>query len=368
MGGNAVHRAALQRASVGAGRDRRRTATLIRIGAGSLVILGSLLAGLTSHARPHESSGAVTWSADIAPIVQRHCIRCHTAGGFAPFSLATYEEAQQQAEAIKEAVRAGEMPPWGATSDATAFANDRRLTPHEIDLLTSWVDDGAPEGAGAFVEASFAPDGLIVPLANEVVTEESERDARVTLQLQPGYTLTRWTFEPGSPAIVERADLELGNRWLGAWTPGEVAIDFPEHAGVPLPESSLFTVNIDYSQPAERTVDYSRLRLWITRTPDLKTVRATTVIKSWRSTSRSELFAVRPEDDDKEVRVVARFANGRVVPIGTFEPPGASTHPTYRLAAPLELPVGARVEATAPVRMLYVESAGPQRSKGKGQK
>jgi hypothetical protein len=322
-------------------------------------LLGSLLVSLTAFAGPPESSGGVTWSADIAPIVQRHCIRCHTAGGFAPFSLATYEEALTRADAIKAAVAGGDMPPWDAAADVGQFANDRRLTPHEIELLTSWVDGGSPEGDGAFVEASLVLDGLVVPLANEVVTEESERDTRVTLQLQPGYTLTRWTFEPGAPAIVESADLELGNRWLGTWTPGEVAIDFPEQAGVALPESSLFTVNIVYRQPAERTVDYSRLRLWITRTPDLKTVRATTVIRGWRTTSRSHVFAVRPEDDDKEVRVVARFADGHVVPIGTFEPPRTSAHPTYRLASPLSLPVGARVESTAPVRVLYVEEPPP---------
>jgi hypothetical protein len=323
------------------------------------VLLGSLLAVLTSHASPRESGRAVTWSADIAPIVQRHCIRCHTAGGFAPFSLATYDEALTQADAIKAAVLAGEMPPWAATADKGRFANDRRLTRQEIELVTSWVDGGAPEGDGAFVEAAIVPDGLAVPLANEVVTEESERDARVTLQLQPGYTLTRWTFEPGSPAIVERAELELGNRWLGTWTPGDLAIDFPEDAGVALPESSLFTVNISYREPAGRTVDYSRLRLWITRLPDLKTIRATTVIRSWRTTSRSAIFAVRPEDGDRQTRVTARFADGRVVPIGTFEPARASAHPTYRLATPLSLPAGARVESTGAVRVLYVEEPPP---------
>jgi hypothetical protein len=301
----------------------------------------------------------VTWSDDIAPIVQRHCIRCHTSGGFAPFSLATYEEALSQAEAIKGAVAAGEMPPWDAAGDVGQFANDRRLTPHEIELLTSWVDGGAPEGDGAFVEAALVLDGLVVPLANEVVTEESERDARVTLQLQPGYTLTRWTFEPGAAALVESADLELGSRWLGTWTPGEVAIEFPDLTGVALPESSLFKVTIAYKEPAERTVDYSRLRLWITRTQDLKTVRATTVVKSWRTTSRSEVFAVRPEEDEKEVRVVARFADGHVVPIGTFEPPRTAAHPTYRLATRLSLPTGARVEATGTIRLLYVEEPAP---------
>ena len=72
--------------------------------------------------------------------------------------------------------------------------------PDEIELVTSWVEGGAPEGNGAFVEAALQLDGLVVPLASEVIAEESERDARVTLQLQPGYTLTRWTFEPGTAA------------------------------------------------------------------------------------------------------------------------------------------------------------------------
>jgi mono/diheme cytochrome c family protein len=312
--------------------------------------------------QPDSDASSVTWSSHIAPIVQRHCIRCHAAGGFAPFPLATYDAALSRADAIKAAVASGDMPPWDSADEVGHFSNDRRLTAREIELLTSWVDGGAPQGDPTLVEAPAPADGLVMPLGNEVVTEASERDARVTLQLQPGYTLTRWTFEPGAPAIVESAELELDSRWLGTWTPGDVAIDFPGHAGVPLPESSRFTVSIAYREPAGQMADSSRLRLWIARAPEPKPVRATTVIKTWRTTGRAEVFAVRPADEDGAVRVVARFADGRVAPIGTFDPASTLAHPTYRLVTPLMLPAGTRVESTGPVRVLYVEDASPRKT------
>jgi hypothetical protein len=357
-----------------------------------------VLAVPTAHDR---ISTKVSWTAEIGPLIERRCVACHTEGGFA-FPLTTYDQARPWAVAIKEVTLAGEMPPWGAAPGIGHFANDRRLTRHELELIAAWVDGGAPrdvpppapitpaaEGDVALrppdVEApqsrasedlrvaepteergpreppgdeGSADEGIetFVPLANAVISEATQRTASVTLEVPPGFSLIAWTFDPGEPSLVERVDLELGTRWLGTWTPGESAIEFPGNAAAALGPSALFTARISYRAPTERVVDYSGLRIWTTKEPRPRTIREATVVRSWRATTTVEILALRPNEAEL-VEVVARFADGRVEPLGVLEEPVKVPHPTYRLARPLALPAGARVETTGPVRLLYTEGA-----------
>ena len=54
----------------------------------------------------------VTFTKDVAPILQRSCQVCHRDGSIAPMSLLTYEDARPWARAIKENVANRVMPPW----------------------------------------------------------------------------------------------------------------------------------------------------------------------------------------------------------------------------------------------------------------
>src|SRR6186713_2429965 len=58
----------------------------------------------------------VTFTKNIAPILQRSCQHCHNPAGGAPMSLITYEQVRPWAKAIKTKTglgpHAGVMPPW----------------------------------------------------------------------------------------------------------------------------------------------------------------------------------------------------------------------------------------------------------------
>ena len=330
----------------------------------------------------------VTWTREISALLERRCISCHRPGGYAGFSLTTYDDARPWAVAIKEEVLSGSMPPWGAAPGIGHFANDRRLTRHEQELVAAWVDGGAPYSpearTPAFVAATPAtpnshpstlargglsevegplptPTGTLDPLAGSVaiplaparITEPIERIASVTLQLPAGMMVTAWTFEPGLPASVERVDLEIGSRWLGTWTPGESWIEFPSDTAAPLPTSALFTARIEYRAPTAASVDQSRLRIRMMKEERPKAVHEVTVVRSWRAVRASELLAMRPAGDRDGMQVVARFPDGRTEALGVLTAPSHGPHPTYRLARPLSLPPGARIETTGPVRFLY---------------
>jgi hypothetical protein len=105
----------------------------------SLISVAALVAAVPDAATP-------TFNRDVAPIMQQHCQQCHRAGEIAPMPLTSYKETRPFAAAIKEAVTLRKMPPWYADARFGHFSNDISLSAHDIDVLSAWAKNGAPEG------------------------------------------------------------------------------------------------------------------------------------------------------------------------------------------------------------------------------
>jgi hypothetical protein len=94
----------------------------------------------------------VTFTKDIAPILQRSCQRCHRPDSVAPMSLLTYEDARPWARAIKDRTgrrnKPDAMPPWYIEKNVgiQQYKNDISLSDEEIAKIARWVDSGAPRG------------------------------------------------------------------------------------------------------------------------------------------------------------------------------------------------------------------------------
>jgi hypothetical protein len=88
----------------------------------------------------------ITYSKDVAPILDRSCVQCHHPNDIAPMSLMTYKEVRPWAAAIREAVARRIMPPWHADPHVGEFLNDPRLSDSDIATIETWVKQGAPEG------------------------------------------------------------------------------------------------------------------------------------------------------------------------------------------------------------------------------
>src|SRR5262245_33075958 len=100
----------------------------------SLVLVPSIAAGQSNERQ-------VTFTKDVAPIVQRSCVTCHRPGEMAPMSLMTYEEVRPWARSIKTRVSAREMPPWHLDRNigVQTFKDDPSLTDEEINTIVKWV-------------------------------------------------------------------------------------------------------------------------------------------------------------------------------------------------------------------------------------
>ena len=109
-----------------------------------------ILAAFFASAAP--ATDEVTFTKDIAPILQRSCQQCHRPDGVAPMPLVTYEQVRPWAREIKVRTslgpHAGVMPPWFVEKDIgiQKFKGDPSLTDEEIAKVGQWVNSGAPRG------------------------------------------------------------------------------------------------------------------------------------------------------------------------------------------------------------------------------
>ena len=112
----------------------------------SLVLFGLSTAGFINAATTTNTAVPVTFSKDVAPILQKNCQTCHRPGEAAPMSFLTYEQVRPWAKAIRVAVLKRQMPPWHADPHYGTWRNDRSLSQSDIDTVVAWVNSGAPQG------------------------------------------------------------------------------------------------------------------------------------------------------------------------------------------------------------------------------
>lgn len=167
------------------------------------------LIGRVSKVTPH---GDVTYTNQVARILQNRCVECHRAGEVAPFALTSYDEVVGWGEMMREVVDNNRMPPWFADPKHGHFSNDRRLSDEEKQTLSTWVENGCPEGDAAdlppareFVEGwqIGEPDAVFYATESPVdVPAEGVMDYEY-LTVDPKFTEDKW---------IQAAEARPGNR------------------------------------------------------------------------------------------------------------------------------------------------------------
>jgi mono/diheme cytochrome c family protein len=162
-----------------------------------------------------------TYNQDVFPVVRERCGRCHVKGGVGPMSLLTYKDAFPWAEAIRQEMLTGEMPPWHADEGfGRGITLHTLLSPRELDVLLTWSTGGTPQGPAASLPAigvtndwsSGKPD-LILTMPEPFVLAPDAPEA--THQFVVGTGLDRprviraIDFRPGNPAMVRHAVIAL---------------------------------------------------------------------------------------------------------------------------------------------------------------
>jgi hypothetical protein len=245
-----------------------------------VVVVVTLLLAFDGSGAAEDQSGSparagkpVTFNRDIAPIVFRNCATCHRPGEVAPFSLLSYSDVKKRAKLIQTLTTRRYMPPWKSVEGHGSFVDERRLGTADIDLISGWVDQGAPEGDPRDLPPipTFRdgwklgqPDLILTmpePYAIPADGPDIYRNFALTLKVPPGKYIKAAEYRPGNRRIVhhaalavdvtgrfrqeDAADPEPGFKGglnipgqlfpgsLSAWTPGRDPMPLPDGLSMP---------------------------------------------------------------------------------------------------------------------------------------
>jgi hypothetical protein len=90
--------------------------------------------------------GPITYHEHIRPLVETHCLNCHSEGGIGPVSLTSWAEVEPWAELLVASVESSVMPPWLPDNSCRSMRDSYALTSEQQQLFTRWRDDGLLAG------------------------------------------------------------------------------------------------------------------------------------------------------------------------------------------------------------------------------
>jgi peroxiredoxin len=233
---------------------------------------------------------AIDYAADVAPIIQRRCVSCHSAGNIAPHVYARFEDLSARALQIRGGMLQKRMSPWHADPRFGVFSNGLGLAPGETATLHAWAKAGAPRGAGADpLLAAPAPPGadwplgrpdLILTIPRQTIPARGLIDYRY-ITVDVPVTAEKWlraaVVRPGNPRVVHHALVFEGSQFdllfaalasgqlpglggfFAGYVPGLAQTWFPDDAGKRLRASSQITFQMHYTATGQAETDETQI-------------------------------------------------------------------------------------------------------------
>lgn len=254
-----------------------------------------------------EQATKVTFTQDVASILQRHCQECHRPGQVGPFSLMNFREAAKRAIDIAQVAGDRQMPPWKPTPHfGPEFKNDRSLSEAEIATLQAWADSGAPEGDPKDMPppvtfsddwALGKPDLILEASEDFTIPAEGEDIYRcfvIPTSLAGDASISAIEYRPGNRRVVhhvlsyvdtsgkarelDAADPGLGYSCfsgpgveihgdLGGWAPGNEPSRLPDGIGRIMPKGADVVMQVHYHPSGKVETDRTRIGLYFAKTP-----------------------------------------------------------------------------------------------------
>lgn len=239
---------------------------------------------------------------DIAPMLQRSCVPCHSDGNIGPFAMDGHRRVAGWSEMIREVVLTRRMPPWHADPHHGVFANDRSLSDDEVKRLITWIDAGAPRGEGEDPLANAEPEDLyatlgepdyVIPLPDQQHVPATGLIDYVYRQVKSPVPHDAWVraavLRPTNRRVVHHAlvfekypehlkdrqpnyDGGTGGYFTG-YVPGSVPTAYPADTGKFLPAGSTFIFQMHYTATGRTETDQTELLLYLHRAPPAREVR-----------------------------------------------------------------------------------------------
>jgi peroxiredoxin len=354
--------------------------------------------------RGRKKQAAVTYTRDIAPLLQAHCVKCHRDGEIAPFPLVSYAQASKRARQLVRVTQTRFMPPWKPEPNFGHFLNERRLTARELSILKEWADAGVPEGdpedlppPPRFAEGwqLGAPD-MVVKMDEPFEVPADGRDIIrnfvIPVELTEDKLVSVAEFRPGNPRVVhhalfyldrsgaarkkDAADPGLGygsfggpgfipSGSIGGWAPGGTPQPLRDGMGRRLLKGSDVVLQIHYHPSGKTETDQSAIGIHFVKQKPQKPVIPVTIVDrgiylaagadhqavsgSYTLPVDTTLVVVIPHMHllGKEARATAKLPDGTVEPLLWIKDWNFNWQDQYHLAEPRKFPKGTRLDYEA---------------------
>jgi len=364
--------------------------------------------------------GKVTFSHQVVRVFQQHCQTCHRPGEVAPFSLVDYRDAYPRRDDIVDAVRSRYMPPWKAVPGHGEFADVRRLSEAEIDLIARWVAAGAPEGEPSLLPPprkfpsgwTLGTPGAVLAMEEPFTVPPKTRDVYRCFSVPIGL--------PGDARFIRASEVLPGNRkivhhvvtfldltgrsveldraepgpgytcfggpgfdspgGLGGWAPGYPGVEIPAGVAWRVPPGARLVMQVHYNNPGDTAqTDVTRVGLHFTSGPFERRVHGLlasawgfsipagaprTSVTAWAQ-AREDLEAIAVHAHmhliGREMTVTAHLPSGRTEPLLKIDDWDFDWQLLYYFKRPVPLPAGTRIEAEC----VYDNSAANLRNPSK---
>lgn len=251
-----------------------------------ITLIALPLSGCSVDSDPTPKEGP-TYYADVAPVLQTYCTRCHSASGQGPGDFDDPDTVVSMGELIAGNVAAGLMPPPAADPTCADYeGSERMLIPEDAKaILSDWVDSGKQlgspdeavpvtpwdtelEDADTFFDMAHP----YTPVFDDPSNPGNEYRCFVLENTRSeSFYVTAFTPSLGTPELVHHIvvfladeteeipgyDEETGvdcidnvsggaERMLAAWAPGMLPVRLPEGRGVRILPSQNLVLQMHY--------------------------------------------------------------------------------------------------------------------------
>ena len=331
----------------------------------------------------------MTFTKDVAPILQKRCQSCHRPDQNAPFALLTYEDAAKHAGMLKEVTTQRRMPPWHIDARFGHIANDKRLSREEIDTLTAWVDGGKARGDDKDMPKPIEwPKGWSHGTPDLVITmpEEFEIPADGVLPyknfiIDPNFDEDRWVTiaeaRPGTPSVVHHIVAYIQTPGGGplstngainilvGWAPGDLGLVCPPDTALRVPKGAKLRFEMHYTPIGKVMKDRSSIGLtFAKKTPKYEMMIGEFANMSFevpagnphfkaeachrvRADARIISFAPHMHWRGKDFKYEVSYPDGKRETLLSVPRWDFNWQFVYRFQEPIKLPKGAKLHATA---------------------
>jgi peroxiredoxin/mono/diheme cytochrome c family protein len=337
-----------------------------------------------------EINANVTYSKEVARIVQENCQKCHHAGTAAPFEMLSFDDVMNHGEMIKEVVQRRQMPPWHADPRYGTFSNDRRLTEQEIDTLVAWVDAGMPRGDDKDLPPTVEyADGWTIGKPDIIFEMPEEVSVPASGTVPYRYFTTETNFEedvwiqaaearPGNRAAVhhiiafyqepgKEPSRRFEDQWIVATAPGDMPLVLPPGVARKIPKGSKIVWQMHYTPTGKEETDRSQIGLILykgdeppkyeARTRGLANVRLQIPPGASHHEVKSQLtvpadvyllsFSPHMHVRGKDFEYKATFPDGKQEVLLSVPQYDFNWQSTYRLPEPRFVPKGTKIQCVA---------------------